>query len=910
VAGRDTLGAAIEMTPRHSPPRLARRLLGLVLPDDVRDAIDGDLFELFTQRNAERGWLGASIWYWREAVSFTVRFTSYRAYTFLNWLLRGDAPSGLDFKLGSRMLIKYPGLSIIGGLGMACAIAIGAGVHAIFYTYVHPQLPLHEGDRIVAVVNVNYGAGGEAKRVLHDFVDWRSSLKSVVDLTAFRTVSRDLVAPQGPNARVVVAEMSASGFRVARVAPLIGRPFLETDETIDGPPVVVIGHRVWLERFNGDPGAIGQTLMLSHVPHTVVGVMPEGFRFPINYDFWVPLRLRPTVYEYGRGPELDVFGRLAPGTSTREAQAELNVIGQRTATAHPKERRSVRPRVTRFTSLYAGDAGTPSWMFGMVDLGLTLVLLLVGVNVAILVYARTTTRLGEIAVRTALGASRRRIVTQLFAEALVLSLVAAAVGLAIVSFALRQVASFEPNGAPFWSATGLSVRTVLYAVFLALVAAVVTGVLPALRATGTQLRTALGRLSGGTKPQLGRMWTALIVAQVAITVAALPFAAYLAGMFMRQGTQEIALPAGEFLAARLVLDREDDPVSDEERGTSPFVRKSVDAVASLARRIEAEPAVAAVMFAQALPGNEWAEAFDVSSGTASDVRTARIGRAVRVSTNYLQTFDVRLLSGRTFSALDTAPGVLRPVIVNQTAAEEFFGGVPSSLGRRIRVRVWRDSVNRNPWAEVVGVVEDFPPVGFGDPGDPKAKVYQPAAPSELHDRMIVVRLKPGGDASFATTMRAIASAVDPMLQLRQLSTLESRFRDEKRALFLLSLGVMVGILSIVLLSAAGVYALMSFTVTQRQREIGVRVALGAGSRRILTSILSRAAAQLAVGIVAGLALTVTIDLLVLGLYRTREGAWFIAGVAVFIALVGALAAFGPARRILAVQPTEALRADS
>jgi putative ABC transport system permease protein len=889
-----------------APPRLARRLLTRVLPEDVRDAIDGDLLELFARRRAERGRTAASIWYWLEALSFTGRFGLDGFQRFMSWLLRGDAPSGLDLKLGARMLIKYPGLAIVGGLGMAVGIAVGTGAHTFFNEYMHAPLPLHEGDRIVALINVTSGPRGDEQRTLHDFIAWRDQMKSVVQVSAFRTVSRELTGARGPVERVRVAEMSASGFAVARVAPLLGRPLLESDEMPGAPNVIVIGHGTWQSQFDGDSAVLGQTLRLAGTPHTVVGVMPSGFRFPVNHDYWVPLRLQAASFEYGRGPALDVFARLAPGVSRAEAQAELAVIGERTAAEQPTVRAMMRPRIVRFTSIFTGDGADPSWVLSLANAALTLVLVLVCANVAILVYARTTTRAGEIAVRTALGASRTRIVAQLFAEAAVLALVASLFGLAIVAFGLQQVKdAFEPlGGLPFWAADGLSVKAVLYAVFLALFGALIIGVLPALRATGSQLRSALGRLSGGTRPQLGKTWTVLIVTQVAITVATLPPATYIAGLTMQQAGQRIDLPEGDFLVATPRLDREDDPVTQEERETPQYLRNMSVKVAEYIGRLEAEPAVAGVTFAEAVPGQEWGEGFDVF-GSNIHPRTT----AVRVSTTYPKTFDLRPVAGRVFDTQDVAAGVIRPMMVNRTFAEETFGSVASALGRRLRVRQGREDSAPHPWGEIIGVVEDFPAVGFGDPGDPRAKVYLPVTIDELPGAQVMVRLGTDASARFSARMRELASAVDPMLQMRQVQSLASYYRDQKHGLLLLTLAVFLAMTSIVLLSGAGVYALMSFTVTQRQREIGIRVALGAGRRRILLSILSRAVWQLAVGIGAGLVLTYTVDALVLGLYQSPNRAWLLPAVTVFVATVGAIATLGPARRILSIQPTDALRSE-
>src|SRR5688500_17751241 len=244
--------------------------------------------------------------------------------------------SWLDIKLGVRMLVKYPGLALVGGLGMAVAIAIGAGSFAFFYSAMYPDIPLYEGDRIVALENWDAVASNEERQSLHDLHEWRREMKSVQDVGAFRTVGRNLFTGEGAGEPVPVAEMTASGFVVARVAPLLGRPLVEEDERKGAPPVLVIGYDVWKTRFEGDPRVVGRQVRLGTTPHTIVGVMPEDFAFPMNHRYWIPLRADPRDYERGEGPEIFIFGRLAPGATAEQAQAELTTLGGRAAAAFPR----------------------------------------------------------------------------------------------------------------------------------------------------------------------------------------------------------------------------------------------------------------------------------------------------------------------------------------------------------------------------------------------------------------------------------------------------------------------------------------------------------------------------------------------------------------------------------------------
>ncbi|CAA9301679.1 MAG: hypothetical protein AVDCRST_MAG89-514, partial [uncultured Gemmatimonadetes bacterium] len=460
--------------------------------------------------------------------------------------------SWLDVKLGIRMLVKHPGLTLVGGLGMAVAFAVGAGSFTFFYSHLYPNIPLEDGHRIVAVENWDTKRNNEERRAVHDFATWKRDLKSVQELGAFRNTMRNLIAPGGPAEAVKIAEMTASGFKVARVRPLLGRYLVPEDEREGAPRVLVIGHEVWKTRFGGDAGIVGRDVRLGNVVHTVVGVMPERFAFPVSHQYWTALQVDPGEYEQRRGPEIHVFGRLAPGVTAEQAQAELATIGRRAAAAYPKTHAFLRPQVLPYTYPLMDIQDVTLSGVGVMQLMMSMLLVVVAVNVAILVYARTATRLGEIAVRTALGASRLRVVAQLFVEALVLSSIAALIGLGVAQYGLRlanAIMDSETGGAPFWIDYGLSFPTVLYTMGLTLLAALIVGVLPALQSTGKRLTDSLRQLGGGTGMQLGRVWTILIVTQVAFAVAALPVAVAMGWQEVRSAGTRPTFAAQEFIAA-------------------------------------------------------------------------------------------------------------------------------------------------------------------------------------------------------------------------------------------------------------------------------------------------------------------------------------------------------------------------
>jgi putative ABC transport system permease protein len=812
--------------------------------------------------------------------------------------------SWIDVTLAWRMLVRYPGLSVVGVLG----IAIAAGAFSIVSALIDPVLPFEDGDRLVSFISWDTRTHNREQRMLRDFAAWRS-LTTVEDIGASRTVARNLIAQGGPPETVAVAEISASAFRLARVSPSLGRHLLPEDEAAGAPDALVIGHDVWVRRFAADPGIIGRPVQLGATTYAVVGVMPDGFGFPLNHSWWVPWRLDPELFEPRNGPAITVFARLAPGVTMQGAQSELTTVAQRLAVASPSTHEQLLSRVVPYTAVYTDmDDSENVLALRAIQTAIVLLLVLVCVNVSILVYARTATRQGEIAVRSALGASRRRIVAQLFVEALVLASVAAIAGFAIVSVVFSQLApAVEAIGGqlPFWMSFRLSTNDIIYVAGLTLLAAAIVGVAPALKATGRQVQTRLQGLSAGSgsRMQMGRLWTLLIVAQVGLTVALLPATMFHAWNSLRFRTGDAGFASGEFLTSRLALD-----------GTAEFDRVQSE----LERRLLAEPPVHDVTFSMVGPGGELALVLEVENqpppidpvnyNIVEGTKQGHLIRFNRVATDFFDVFEVPMVMGRGFDAGDTGTGP--GVIINRSMAEQLFGGA-SPLGQRVRyVGRSRETAPRdvelNRWYEIVGVVQDFPTLTTLDVQRVN-RVYHAAAPGALVSPMMAVRVRFAKPTTFAGRLREVAAAVDPNLQLRDLTTSEEAMKREQGLMRLIGITISLVMISVIVLSAAGIYALMSFTVARRRREIGIRVALGADPAHILAGVFSRAFAQLAIGAGAGMLGAVALEGLLEGELFQGQGAVILPIVVVLMTTVGLLAAIGPARRGLRVQPTEALR---
>ena len=832
--------------------------------------------------------------------------------------------SWLDVKLGGRMIYRYPGLTVIGGIAMGVAIALGAGVMGVIALMSDPKIPLHEGERIVGIQVWGVVSNNAERRIAYDLATWKSELTTVRDVGAFRNAVRAVGANDGRAEPGRGAEMSASGFRVARVSPLLGRYLLDDDERAGAPLVVVLGHEIWSGRFASDSTIVGKAVKIGGVPHTVVGVMPQGFAWPVNYNMWLPLRLEANP-EPRQGPVLYAFGRLASGATLEDARTEVAALGDRIATASPTTHQRLRARILPFAqSWFELDSPETQLAYRAAQVAVTLLLVIICVNIAILVYARTATRQGEIAVRTALGASRSRIVAQLVGEALVLAGIGAVVGLSLISVIAAQmdtilVETGANNVIPFWMNTGVSAETVGFLIGLAVLAALIIGVVPALQVTGRRVQSNLQRLAGARgSVRMGRMWTSLVIVEVALTVAILPSAAFMTWRSLEAATAGHGFPAEEILMAELSVNREQNEGGAREED-SLYTRRATQLRYEVMRRLEADPSVAGVSFSAGIPGSESSGQIELDDlpvkfesesdeGGRSWARWGAGAQRVRfadVDAAFFDALAVKPIAGRTFRPGDAAPNV-HVAVVNRTFVDSILKG-GSPIGRRFRElgNPMPDQESRGEWTEIVGVVPNVP--AMVDYERPQAVWYAPRRSVEPATLLIHVR---GTDPlTFATRLRQITTQVDQGMFLRRVQTLDEGLWKTHLPMRLMTTGLIAVALSVLILSAAGLYALMSVIVTQRRREIGIRIALGADQRRVLTGIFSRAAVQVGAGIGLGMAVAGFVLWAGGGEMKGFNAFVILPGVSLFMLGVGALAALGPARRGLAIQPSTVLKED-
>lgn len=796
----------------------------------------------------------------------------------------------LDVRLGLRMLRRSWGLTLVGGLAMTVTIGLGASMFTIWETLTGTGLPLDEGDRVVAIQPFDKAAQRVHRTTpVPDFRRWRESLKSVEHVSAMRPIVPAVIARDGADDSVAAAEMTASAFQLARVQPLLGRPLIEDDEREGAEPVAVIGYRLWQEGFSSDPAVLGQRIQIGDTPHIVVGVMPKGFGFPVNQRLWTPLRADANAF---------IFARLAPGATLEGAQAEVKTFGLLPRDTRPGTTAQLEPRVVPYAVGMFPAFNRDGWLAGVIFLLGALLLIPPCANIAILVYARTVTRQDEFAARTALGASRGRIVMQLFVEVLVLAAGAGIAGLLLArefSGRLTRIVMpmMGPANLPYWMDFTPSLATVLCVAGLSVLAAAISGAAPAFRVTGSWRRVgffAVANRDAGAR--LGKTWTALLATQVALSMAILPSA-----MEMLWGTFRLTIlgpgmPVDEFLTASLVL----------EGDTSRFDNLRTETV----RRLTSQAGISGVTVSAAALFDEPDAEIEVE-GSEGRVAEPLFNF---VDEKFFEVYGARFLAGRSFDAGDFGPG-RTPVIVNRSFVTEVLGET-NALGRRIRYRdrespaqrdaapVRRSAQRESGWQEIVGVVENFP----RSHDDPMMFHPMTGAP---HPVSLTIRA-PSGIGPAARGLREVARGLDAQLRVGRLESLDGMYWEHRS--FDHTFGFMLGAATMIVLlfSMAGIYTLMAFIVAQRWREIGVRTALGAPPRQLLLGIFGRAAVPLLVGAIAGCAIALRLHS---SLAIAEAGGRTIPGIvpasAALMILVGLLAVAGPARRAIRVDPIEALR---
>lgn len=813
--------------------------------------------------------------------------------------------SALDIRLAGRMLAKHPTLTAIATIAVAFAIAVGSVGFEVARQALWPTIPLPDGHAIVALRNWDAAANAPALATRRDFELWRDGLSSITELSAVAVEERNVAVGLAAGQPETVASVTASMFALTRVPAMLGRTLQDADAQGDAPEVVVVGYDFWKNRLNGTPDAIGQVLRISGVSYEVVGVMPKGYGFPAHNGIWRPLRL---ALMPEASPSLRyVVGRTAGGRSRDEVTTAAAALGARAAERYPETNANLRLQVLSLADAVSELPEMATVLLASINVFLVLVLALLCGNVAMLLFARAVAREAELVVRAALGASRQRLIAQLFAEALVLCAVGATVGLVAAQFVLRRTWTMieaEAGPLPFWIDSSLSPPTVAYAAALTLLAAAIAGIVPALKVTsggvGQRLRAAS---SGGGGVRFGGVWTVVIVAQIALTTM-LPVPLIGVGADATRETPA-GFPADEYLTATIALDITDAATSAGDSTRGARATRLETSYRALADRIRQEPEVLGVTYANQLPPmrHRW-RGIEMDAGPAAAHSTRCVGGycvgAVSVDPRFFDVVERPVLRGRALTTSDAEQGS-RDVLVNEFFVEQVLGGY-NPIGRRFRLFASRDSAP-DRWYHIVGVVPDL---GVNDNTSDfgRARYFEPMLAMGTDPLLVAVHLR-GDPLRFVPRLRELAQATDPALRIIEPQPLPALAESGSTFWFRFLIGF-AGVT--LMLSLAGVYAVTAFAVAKRTREIGVRVALGARPRHVLRTVFRRPLLQVSLGIGAGAVLALGLannDLSDLRL----DDLWRSLFLVLATVLCCAVACIVPTWRALRIQPTEALRED-
>ena len=820
--------------------------------------------------------------------------------------------SWLDVKLALRMLVKHPLLSLAAVFALAVGIPVGiAPTHLA--KAVEAPLPGDTENRVRAIRLWNPATNAVDVTGYQAFEFWKASLESFSMIAAFRTSSYNVASEDGRAASVAGAELSPAAFSILRAAPQLGRALNATDAEPAAPAVVVLGHNLWESRFGSDPLILGRSIRIGREMRTVVGVMPAGFRFPANEQLWLPLPSQSAGGVRALSP-VRIIGRLADGISAEQAQAELSARGLPPFANEPESRARLRPEVVPFGLLYLGlpRGGFDAQLeYRFVQL-LSFVLLLVACgNVAMLVFARTATRFREMAIRTALGASRARIVSQIFVETLVLAVVAAGLGVLSIGWGLQHVnlaAIAGESALPYWLSLDVTGGDLLRALLFAAISATVAGVVPAIRITGKAVHQHMRGTSG---VRFGRLTGALVVADIAVSVAAIGFALAIADRStVGESDQFAGIPAAEYLAVQFRIP-DDGLLNVGTRGRLDLSHGLDERIAAAQRALVAslktEPGISGVAVGSVLPRMEHQSTqFEVDGVDRSPDAPQQWVRMAQVDVGFFDALGHRVVAGRDFSRADLDSG-RRTAIVNTAFVTRFLEG-KDFIGRRVRfpAREGTDSA----WYEIVGVVGHLG-VNMVN-ADKGAAVYVPASPGSINPMWIGIHANVS-PLSIAPRVREIMDKVAPDFVMGQVAVLSDVHQGDWYLVVGVAVGLIVLVGVLVALAASGIYAMLSLSVSERTREIGIRTALGAQRRTVVLMILKRSLVQIGIGAMLGLPVAARVVHLTVGSTAGQSPLMSVllaVGLAVSLVLiVGVISCTIPTRRVLAVEASEAMRSD-
>lgn len=804
-----------------------------------------------------------------------------------------------DLRYAARGLRKNPSVSIIAVVALALGIGFTTVMFSIVYGALYRGLPFDGAERIMHLERANPTEGIQSMEVtIHDYRDWRERQRSFEQLAAFYQGTVNIRGTERPE-RFEGAFMTANAFDVVGVQPFLGRSFREEEEQPGAPQVALLGYRVWQERFGGTPGILGQTVTINGEAGTIIGVMPEGFEFPILEEVWVPLRLDHVALERGTGTTVEVFGKLNEGTTVDQAMREFAGITEQLGSEYPETNEGVTALMKPYTEEFIGDEerGILLSMLATVFL----VLVIACANVANLLLARASSRSRDLAIRTAMGASRWRVVKQMLAEAAVLAGVGALFGTAVAWIGItlfdNAVAATDP---PFWLDFELDTPILLFVMAISAVAAVAAGGVPAFKASGADVNAVLKDESRGSSGmRIGRLSRVLVIGEIAMSMALLVASGLMVKGVVTLNNEDYGFPTQNIFTARVAVFPERFP---DEASRLRFWEDVEQRVAQL-------PGVVAASMTGSLPGTgSFGTRFSIDGERYDADRDLPIARFAVVTPSFAETFEFDALQGRWLERTDNAEAG-QVVVVNESFVERHFAG-GQALGRRVKLGGLQ---SEQEWREIVGVVPNHRMEGVGDPGQEEIDVpgfYVPLAQYDLRFASIAARVE-SDPLQLSNEVRDAVVAADADTPVYFVQTLEQAMEQNLWFYRIFGNLFLAFGLSALFMASVGLYGVMSFSVSHRVGEMGVRMALGAQARQVTGLIVRQGLAQIAVGLVFGTALALLVARgLTLLLYQVEP--WdpvTFAGVLVVLVITGLGASAVPAVRATRVDPMVALSAE-
>ena len=790
-----------------------------------------------------------------------------------------------DLIYGLRWLRKNPGFTVLAVLMLAVGIGVNTAMFSVINAVLLQPLPYTEADRIVWM---NEAGPEVANRWVSyaNFVDWRARNRSFEAMSTFRGWFVNITGagnPESVNARMVTSDY----FKVMRASPFMGRDFTPEDDKPGAAPVTLISYGFWQQHFAGDPNVVGKALLLDDKAHTVIGVLPESFAHQGPPPLWI--LMGPFNWDH-RDTRTggNVVARLKRGVTIEQARSDMNRIAQELLREHPVDNAGANTiNVLSLQDSITGNVSTAlKILFGAVGL----VLLIACANVANLLLARGAARRKEFAVRAALGASRFRLFRQMLVESLLLAVTAGALGLILATWTTSLLSRVAHETVPRMSSLEVNTKVLGFSFLVSLLTGVLFGVMPALRSSKTDLQDTLKDSSSTTTDGQGkRLRGALVVAEVALSVALLVGAGLLVkSMFVLLRTDNHFDPE-DVLTMELKVSRG----RYQKRGElGRLLHQVLD-------KVKGVPGVESASLSTTLPGlRDWQndiqpEGYEVRPGELINVDWSI------VSADYFQTMNVPILQGRTFSKDEDEQGK-KVALVDETLARRFWPN-ENAAGKRIKY-------NGPDWHEIIGVVKQ---VGiYGSEAKPLIKIYTPMGPAAAQrNSRLSIRSSTTDPESLATAVARAVHEVDKDLPVLEATTLEQILaRESSTRRFNAMLFTIFAALALVL-AATGVYGVLSYSVSQRTHEVGIRMALGAGRGDVLRLFMGQGMRLVFVGLVIGLGgafvLTRFLSTLLFGV-STTDTATFVV-VAVGLAIVGLVACYLPAKRATRVDPLVALR---